>query len=123
VAELGMSAAHVSGSVERLRQKGLLDGKRATSDRRRQLWTLTPAGRSVLKAVLDDLGPWAKRLNERLSVDRREQLALILDELTQALSTGDRLPSPVREAANKTNQARTSRRAGPRVFACHEGDR
>lgn len=120
VAELGMSAAHVSGSVERLRQKGLLSGQRSSNDRRRQLWTLTPAGKSVLKAVLDDLGPWSKRLNEQFSIKRRDHLASLLDELNRALSTGEALTPPTRDA---TKRAPKSRGAGPKALTCQEGDR
>ncbi len=53
--ELAISAAHVSGLVERLRRVGMLQGRSADEDRRRHLWELTPAGAATWQAVLSGL--------------------------------------------------------------------
>ncbi len=51
VERLGCSAAHVSGVVERLRQRGWMTADRAAADRRRQCWRITSAGRVALARV------------------------------------------------------------------------
>lgn len=51
VQRLGCSAAHVSGVVERLRQRGWMTADRADGDRRRQRWRITAAGRDALAGV------------------------------------------------------------------------
>ncbi len=53
----GVSAAQVSSLIERLRTRGLVEGVRLETDRRRQFWECTGEGRRVatqLKASLDD---------------------------------------------------------------------
>lgn len=54
-AELGLSAAHVSGQVEQLRDRGLLDGERGQRDRRRQMWRLSAGGHELLQQLLRQL--------------------------------------------------------------------
>lgn len=71
-ARLAVSPAQVSGLVERLRRKGLLEGHRPSHDRRRQHWQLTPEGRDTLQAVLAGLADWAGRLDEALRSERIE---------------------------------------------------
>lgn len=48
---LGCSPAHVSGVVERLRQRGWLTADRQASDRRRQCCHVTPTGLTVLAGL------------------------------------------------------------------------
>jgi len=50
-AATGVSAAQMSGLVERLRQHGLLAGCRGDRDRRRQYWRLTTAGEDLLREI------------------------------------------------------------------------
>jgi DNA-binding MarR family transcriptional regulator len=52
---LGVSAAQMSGLVERLRQRGLLQVERLGNDRRRQVWMLTSAGITLLTHALHSL--------------------------------------------------------------------
>ncbi|QDT75160.1 MarR family winged helix-turn-helix transcriptional regulator [Lacipirellula limnantheis] len=52
-ARLAVSAAQVSGAVERLRSVGLLERASDTSDRRRQLWRVTVAGEQVLRGIVE----------------------------------------------------------------------
>ncbi len=73
-AALAVSPAQVSGLVEQLRRKGLLEGRRPAADRRRQLWRLTPDGRDTLEAILAD---------QRHALDRlANQLVDLLDQST-----------------------------------------
>jgi DNA-binding MarR family transcriptional regulator len=96
----GLSPAHISGLVEQLRRKGLLDGHRSAPDRRRQLWRLTPAGRATLEGLLKDLTPWAEELDVRVEdVDRRALMGL-LNALAEAVGESDH-----RSFGNRREQA------------------
>jgi DNA-binding MarR family transcriptional regulator len=48
---LGVSAAQMSNLVERLRRRELLQFERHITDRRRQVWQLTDAGKTLLLTV------------------------------------------------------------------------
>ncbi|NQU24511.1 MAG: winged helix-turn-helix transcriptional regulator [Candidatus Nealsonbacteria bacterium] len=85
-AKLAVSPAAVSGLVEQLRRRGLLEGRRAESDRRRQLWRLTPDGKDVLDAVLSDLATWAASLQSHLGCTDPDDLLLSIGELARTLS-------------------------------------
>ncbi len=86
-ARLAVSAAQVSGLVERLRCGGMLECRRAAHDRRRQLWRLTSAGHATLDACLADLAALAQRLNRRM---RGEAVRALCRRLDRVLS--GRLP-------------------------------
>lgn len=68
-AAVGVSAAQMSGLVERLRQHGLLAGCRGDRDRRRQYWRLTAAGEARLREIqaeIDgDVQGWAEICSRR----------------------------------------------------------
>lgn len=49
---LAVSAAQVSGVVERLRERELVDRVLDGGDRRRQMWRLAPAGAATVSAVV-----------------------------------------------------------------------
>jgi DNA-binding MarR family transcriptional regulator len=53
---VGVSAAQMSGLVERLRRRELLQFERHCTDRRRQVWQLTAAGKTLLTAVCNLIG-------------------------------------------------------------------
>lgn len=94
---LSLSTAHVSGLVEQLGARGLIVGARAANDRRRQIWQLTPAGRDAVQNVIVELEPFAQRLNSQLSASTREQLDIVLRNLSTALLSRPRLhemPAP-----------------------------
>jgi len=85
---LGASPAQVSAQVDQLRRLGLLSGRRGDSDRRRQFWRLTPAGREVVRRVLEDLADWAAGMDARLDADRFAALARLLESLCAGLHDG-----------------------------------
>jgi len=94
---LVLSDAQVSASVEQLRQKGFLEGRRLPPDRRRQLWQLTAAGRSTLEQSLSELNGWASEMDRRFGSDRRSRLGQLVGELTEVLadqSVGAKPKSP-----------------------------
>ncbi len=88
----GVSPAHVSGLVEQLHRRGLMQRRRSAADRRRQLWHLTPAGRANLCDVLTDLADWAGPLDARTSALGHDTLRRLLKQLRETL--GDRTPEP-----------------------------
>jgi len=87
---MAVSPAHVSGLVEQLRRKGLLEGRRAAVDRRRQLWRLTPDGRDTLEALIADC---SGRLDDWLGDNQRKALGRLADQLVDLLD----------KSANTTN--------------------
>lgn len=54
-AGLAVSPAHVSGLLEQLRTRGLLESQRQLKDRRKQLWTMTAEGESIVQSILAQL--------------------------------------------------------------------
>lgn len=52
---VGVSPAQMSGLVERLRVRNLLQFERCGTDRRRQIWQLTVAGQTLLSGVCQKL--------------------------------------------------------------------
>jgi DNA-binding MarR family transcriptional regulator len=62
VRRLAISAAQVSGLVEALRQRGLLESRRDATDRRRQRWQPTAAGAAVLQQIVGGLAPLAAQV-------------------------------------------------------------
>lgn len=84
VANIGVSAAQMSGLVDRLRQQGMLTGKRCNSDRRRQYWSLAGDGKRVLDEIRAELTFVSVGLTRHLSVNEQRLLASLLLRLTQA---------------------------------------
>lgn len=89
---LAVSPAQISGLVEQLRRKRLLAGRRAANDRRRQLWRLTPNGKSVVQAVLIGLEDWARGLDLALGEEHRTLLGRFVDPLFQQVRPADAGP-------------------------------
>ena len=84
-AGLAVSPAHVSGLVEQLRRKGLLEARRAPADRRRQLWRLTPSGKATLESALNDRTNQAGRFDDQLSPADLQTLSGLLDQVIGTL--------------------------------------
>lgn len=101
-AELGLSNAHVSQLVEGLRQRGWMVAHRLPTDRRKQVWQLTPAGRERLARSVAYLTPFAERLEALVPPSTlqhlTEQLARLRDALPQVGSTTDAGSEPCRES-------------------------
>lgn len=84
-AALAVSPALVSTLVEQLRAAGLLRGRRAPSDRRRQVWRLTGAGEDVLARVAADLGDWAAQVERHVGEADLLQFRRVLGQLVALL--------------------------------------
>lgn len=84
---VGISAAQLSGLVERLSAQDLLLGRRPAHDRRRQYWRLSPQGEAMLVALASDLTQSASlAAGSTQSVDYQQitqQLALLVTGLAQ----------------------------------------
>jgi DNA-binding MarR family transcriptional regulator len=87
VDRLAVSAAHVSGIVEQLRCKGLLQPRRLAADRRRQVWTLTPTGQLAMATLASALGPWAEALHHALGTAEVQRLGALVERLSGVLRT------------------------------------
>lgn len=92
--QLAVSPAHVSGLVEQLRARRLLAARRPASDRRRQLWHLTPAGRAMVETLLVELRDWAEGLERQVPHSASRVLRHLVDQLTGAIQTGEATTAP-----------------------------
>jgi DNA-binding MarR family transcriptional regulator len=97
---LGMSPAQVSGLVEQLRSRGLMEGRRPPNDRRRQVWHLTESGQAVLDQLMTSLTPWATEL----------MAALVNDGLRGLPGDVERLAAAAAETS--ATVSRTARKRG-----------
>lgn len=101
---IGVSPALMSGMVERLRQRSLLEMQRSLVDRRRQVWRTTEAGRQVLADLRPVLLRLAGQLAERFSPVDQQTLECLCERLLTAtdaippVTCGD-LPETERRAA------------------------
>ena len=89
---VGVSPARVSGLVEGLRRRGLLEGSRPAHDRRRQLWHLTPAGQSTLESATAALADRLDRLEGVLGDAGLAALVQLFEAVTSAIA--GRVESP-----------------------------
>lgn len=111
-ARLALSPAHVSARLEQLRARGLLHSHRCKTDRRRQLWRLTPAGTALVGSVLAELAEWAAPLERRLGEQRLAFLATVVQQLNSAMrdrAKGSPAGTPSRQRIDRPNDA------GPRT--------
>lgn len=99
---LAVSPAQVSGTVERLRQSGLLDCRRDPQDRRRQVWHLTAAGQEAIATAARDVAAWSKNLEVHLPDTAPEQLIGELDRLLAQFETAPFLREPGLPIADDT---------------------
>jgi len=80
----GISPAQTSSLVERLRKRGLIDMKRSTMDRRRQVWHLLQEGEDLLGRIKTGLENVAHRLDAMVSPEEQEAAARLFDRLVDA---------------------------------------
>lgn len=80
----GISPAQTSSLVERLRKRGLIDMKRSTMDRRRQVWHLLQEGEDLLGRIKAGLEKVAHRLDAMVSPEEQEAAARLFERLVDA---------------------------------------
>jgi DNA-binding Lrp family transcriptional regulator len=78
---LGVSPPQMSSLVERLRQQGLLSGRRCPLDRRRQLWRTDLAGCDLLARICAELRELTVSLDRSLSAQQQQGLTELLRRL------------------------------------------
>jgi len=92
-----ISNAAVSQQVDKLFQLGLIDRAEDPNDRRAKQITLSPKGRELLDASINERYRWIEALSANLSTEERDKVGVVLEILTAAarkLETGpqDKLP-------------------------------
>lgn len=98
---VGLSPAQLCGLVERLGRRGLMTSYRDETDRRKQFWRLTEAGRQLLLQALDQLNSVAQRLDDHFQLAQQHTLTQLLCGMTDALRTVP-LPHIYRDANRDT---------------------
>lgn len=81
---IGVSPALMSGTVERLRLKGLIEMHRVPVDRRRQVWRTTEQGQHLLAALRPLLVELAQQLESRVAAAELTHARELCDRLTKA---------------------------------------
>jgi DNA-binding MarR family transcriptional regulator len=84
---VGVSPAQMSGLVERLRVRNLLQFERCGTDRRRQVWQLTAAGQTLLTGVCQTFLSATGKMPSSLTLAEIHQLSSLLERW---LPAGDR---------------------------------
>jgi DNA-binding MarR family transcriptional regulator len=83
-ATLGISPAQMSGLVERLRARGLVEREWLTHDRRRHVWRTSAGGREVLASAVPPLQELARELVRWLREEEQSSLAALCRRLASA---------------------------------------
>ena len=91
-AAIGISPAQMSGTVERLRKRGLIAMERSPLDRRRQVWRNTAAGRELLESLQPGLFAIAELLDAHVSPDAQNTALILCEQLAEVLSAEIELP-------------------------------
>lgn len=94
-ATVGVSPAQMSGLVERLRARGLVELQRMPQDRRRHVWRTSAHGRQVLARTVPHLQKLARDLMHRLSDEEQRMLLTLCQQLASACGhTSGSAPTP-----------------------------
>ena len=90
VAATDVSSAQMSGLVEQLRRRGLLQAHRGQPDRRQQYWRLTDAGRCLLNQLRTALAGASRPLQDAITGEDEVRLQALLQRLRV---TGETAPT------------------------------
>jgi MarR family transcriptional regulator, 2-MHQ and catechol-resistance regulon repressor len=103
---IGVSPALMSGLVQRLLERGLIEMQRSTVDRRRQVWRTTAGGRALLAALRPVLGSLAQQLDRQVSASDQlavqglcERLSAAAAELASVVPLARIAPLPAKQGA------------------------
>lgn len=91
---VGISPAQMSTLVEGLRQRGLMEMKRSTIDRRRQVWRLLAQGEELLDQIRASLGTVAVQIDGLIPAHEQQAAHVVLAKLAE--------PAPVAAAMLRT---------------------
>jgi DNA-binding MarR family transcriptional regulator len=84
----------MSGTVERLRQRGLIEMHRVPVDRRRQVWRTTEQGQHILASLRPLLVELAQQVESRLPASELALARDLCERLTTTAHAIAELPAP-----------------------------
>ena len=94
-AEVALSKATLTGIVDRLTARGLIERERDKVDRRRVLIRATPEGEKLSAAAPSPLQDKLSRNLERLSEEQREQVSHVLEAVVRMMEAEHLDASPL----------------------------
>ena len=95
-----VTAATMTSVVDTLERRGMVERTIDKADRRRQLVSLTPAGREAVDAFLPQIVTLQTELMRDFTEDERAQLTSYLDRMREALTElGERADDVAEQAA------------------------
>lgn len=86
--DVGLSPAAMTGRLDALEQRGFVHREPSTTDRRKVVVQLTPAGKRAWTAALDDMGFEERRVLGVLNSRERRQLSDLLRRVVVAAEKG-----------------------------------
>jgi DNA-binding MarR family transcriptional regulator len=90
---LAVSSAHLSEMLESLQRRGLVDARRLASDRRRQVWQASPAGRDAMETLLATLSIILRNHSHHLDAEMVARLLVLLEQVVATLQASPALPN------------------------------
>ena len=81
----GRDKSTLTPALNDLQRRGLIDRERSSSDRRSYILSLTPAGKALLRTLARHAADHDRRLDEIVSLDKKEQFVRILRKIAMAL--------------------------------------
>jgi DNA-binding MarR family transcriptional regulator len=96
----------MSGLVQRLLERGLIEMQRSTVDRRRQVWRTTTSGRGLLAQLRPLLGSLVQQLDQQVAPSEQlaaqglcERLSAAAAELASVIPLAPIVPLPAKQGA------------------------
>ena len=94
-ARMHITSGSVTSLLDNLERNGYVVRSSDTDDRRRVLVDVTPAAHAVLDEVLPAIQQIARRVFDRIGIERQQTLLDILDDIRQAVAElPEHLPAP-----------------------------
>lgn len=87
------SLPSMTGIVDRLLERGLVERRRDPEDRRSVVVSLTEAGEQLLRQIKADRRHTVEQVLGHLSPEDRAQLCALLDRMIEVLESGQRKPT------------------------------
>jgi DNA-binding MarR family transcriptional regulator len=81
----GVAPPTATRMLDCLARDGHVERRHSEADRRAVLVTLTPSGRSAVEAAHQQVSAWRRRVFEALEPEEREQVAVLLNRLSEVL--------------------------------------
>jgi MarR family transcriptional regulator, organic hydroperoxide resistance regulator len=81
----GVAPPTATRMLDCLERDGHVARRHSDTDRRAVLVSLTPSGRVALQAAHEHVSAWRRRVFESFDAEEREQVAALLNRLTQVL--------------------------------------